>query len=117
MKRESIKPWMVWGGLFILIYIILTIYSFYYKASYEPEYFTDFGEIAPLIVTNLPGLFTVILIFNLFNIKATTTAATASFWIIMIGANLLFYFGLGACVGMVWEMLKKTTMGQKDEMG
>jgi uncharacterized protein YacL len=107
MKRESIKPWMVWGGLFIIIYIILTIYSFSYKASYEPEHFTDFGEMAPLIFTNFPGLVVVLIIRNLLNFKVTNSVSAAFFWIIMIGVNLLFYFGIGASIAMVWEMVRK----------
>jgi hypothetical protein len=109
MRRDSIKPWMIWGGLFILIYIILTIYSFAYGASYDPKYDWDFGGLVPLLFTNFPGILAVFGLFNLLDIKADTYAARIAFWTILVGANVLFYFGVGASIGMVWEMIRKFT--------
>jgi len=106
MKGRKIKTWKITGGVFVIIYIILTIYSFLHDTSYDPEFISDLGGWAPLVVTNFPGLLVVMVIFNVLNIKATTTGEEIVFWSVMIITNVLFYFGFGAGMGAVWKMFK-----------
>ena len=111
MRRESIRPWMIWGDLFILIYIVLIIYGILYNASYESNDFTDFGGWGPLIVANLPGLILLSGISQIIGIRIVTGAIVLLIFII----NLLLYFWFGASIGMIWEMIRKFT--KKNDRG
>ena len=105
MRREIIKPWMIWGGLFILLYIILIVYGIMYVASYESNEFTDFGGLRPLVIANLPGL---ILLSGISHFLGMKTASNATVGLVFI-INLFLYFWFGASIGMVWEMIRKLT--------
>ena len=113
MRVIKIKPWIVWGGLFVLLYFILIIYGFIYSASYDSNDFTDFGGLGPLIIVNLPAL---ILLSGISQILGIRIEFGGILFLIFI-INLLFYFWFGASIGMVWEMIRRLAAGNDQKVG